>query len=273
VASITVAVVPSSLPGDRVAALDAVCIELSKLMRADVRGAVPATYAELARWLEHDRVQYAWMSPALMVLTSERIHLAPLLMAVRNERTEYCSALFVDGRKAASSVGALRGKTIAWVDPTSASGYLVPRIHLAARGLDTHELFGKELFVGSHAAVVRAVFEGIADVGATYAEQPEPGQPITRAGFRDVAPDHPVRVLEWTQAIPNDVIVGHGLLGRAEHRVFSNAILTLAERDDGRRLLHAAFHADRFTTMPRTALRPLWALVELARKNGLLAQL
>lgn len=242
-------------------------------MSAKVYAAVPSTYAELADWLEKDRVDYAWMSPALMVLTSERIQLQPILSAVRNERVDYCSALFVDANKPARSIAALRGCTVAWVDPTSASGYLLPRMHLAAHGIDPRDLFGRELFVQSHAEVVRAVLDGRADVGATYAEQPDPGQPVRRAGFCDVAPEHPFRVLEWTQPIPNDVIVGHGLIAKTEHRVFGNAVLTIAQRESGRRLLQAAFHSEQFVSTPRNALKPLWTLVELARKHGLLAQL
>ena len=249
------------------------CAALEPLVSAKVTAAVPTTYAELADWLEKDRVQYAWMSPALMVLTSERIQLQPILSAVRHDRSEYCSALFADGNKPARSLSALRGCTVAWVDPSSASGYLLPRIHLAAHGIDPRELFAHELFVQSHAEVVRAVIDGRADVGATYAEQPEPNQPVRRAGFCDVAPDHPIRVLEWTQSIPNDVIVGHGLIAKTEHRVFGNAVLTLAQRDSGRRLLHAAFHSEQFVSTPRNALKPLWTLVEVARKHGLLAQL
>ena len=268
--SITLAVVPSSTPGDRRAALDAVCDALAKILEIRVRGAMPATYAELASELEKDRVQYAWMSPTLMVLTSEQVKLQPLLSAVRGDTMEYRSALFVDGKGPTRSIEALRHTTVAWVDRTSASGYLYPRIHLAAHGIDPRELFAKELFLGSHDAVVRAVLDGRADVGATYAEQPPPGQPIHRAGFCDVAPDHPMRVLEWTQPIPNDVIAGHGLMQKAEHRVFGNAVLTLAEREDGRKLLFNAFHTERFMTTPRNTLRPLHLLVSLARKNGLL---
>ena len=271
--SITLGVVPSSTPGDRRAALDAVCAALGKLLDIRVIGTMPESYAELASELEKDRIQYAWMSPTLMVLTSEQIKLQPLLSAVRGEATEYCSALFVDGQGPARSIAGLRDKTVAWVDRTSASGYLYPRIHLAARGIDPAALFRKELFLRSHDEVVRAVLDGRADVGATYAEQPPPGQPILRAGFCDVAPDHPIRVLEWTQAIPNDLIAGHGLIPRAEHRVFGNAVLTLAEREDGRRLLFNAFHTERFMTTPNNALRPLLMLVALARKHGLLNQL
>jgi phosphonate transport system substrate-binding protein len=253
--------------------MDELCAALGTLLRTDVIGLLPDSYNELATALERDRVQYAWMSPALMVLTSERIQLQPLLSAVRNDRNDYCAALFVDAAGPVHDLEALRGETVAWVDPASAAGYLVPRIHLAANGIDPGELFGEELFLGSHAEVVRAVASGRAALGATYAEQPAPGEPIRRAGFLDVAPDREMRVLEWTQPIPNDVIVGHGLLAKVEHRVFGNAMLTLGERVDGRRLLYNAFQTERFMTTPRNALRPLWTLVELARARGLLAQM
>jgi phosphonate transport system substrate-binding protein len=273
VPAITFAAVPSSLLGDRRVAMDALCAALAGLLRCEVTGVLPDSYADLAQLLERDRVQYAWMSPALMVLTSERIQLQPLLSAVRNDRNDYCAALFVDAAGPAHDLEALRGRTVAWVDPASAAGYLVPRIHLAANGVDPSDLFGEELFLGSHAEVVRAVVSGRAALGATYAEQPAAGEPVRRAGFLDVAPDHPMRVLEWTQPIPNDVIVGHGLIAKAEHRVFGNAVLTLAERVDGRRLLYNMFHTERFMTTPRNALRSLWTLVEVARARGLLAQM
>jgi phosphonate transport system substrate-binding protein len=273
VPTITLAVVPSSMSGDRAGALDAVCAALTKILDIKVKGVTPASYAELASLLETDHVQYAWMSPALMVLTDEQIQLRPLLSAVRNDRTEYCAALFVDARGPVQRVEALRGKTVAWVDASSASGYLYPRFHLAARGIDPSALFGEELFLGSHAEVVRAVFDGRAAAGATYGAPPVKGEPVRHAGFYDVAPELPARVLEWTQTIPNDVIAGHGLLTKAQHRMFSNAILTLAERADGRKLLYNAFHSERFMTTPRNALKPLLTLVGLARQHGLLARL
>lgn len=269
---ITLAVVPSTTPGNSVEALEALCRELAKLVAQPVRTAHPASYAELASELEKDRVQYAWMPPALLVLTDENTRLTPLLSAIRNDSVEYCAALFVDADSAYRGLTDLRGATVAWVDTTSAAGYLFPRVHLATRGIDPTTFFGDELFVRSHAEVVRAVLDGRAAVGATYAERPASGPP-RRAGFLDTAPVRPVRVLEYTRAIPHDVIAGHGLLPRPEHRLFSNAILTLAEREDGRRLLKAAFHADRFTITARNALRPLWEHVRLARKHGLLPHL
>ncbi|HEY4181281.1 MAG TPA: PhnD/SsuA/transferrin family substrate-binding protein [Kofleriaceae bacterium] len=273
VSSITIGVVPSAIPGDRTAALGELCAALSTKLSVPVRGVHPESYGALVNELEKDRVQYAWMPPALLVLTSEDIQLRPLLSAVRNNQTEYSSALFVDANSPATSLGDLRGGTVAWVERTSAAGYLYPRIQLASRGIDSTRYFSNELFLGSHAEVVRAVRDGRAHLGATYAAHPEEGEPIKRSGFIDVAPVWPARVLEWTAAIPNDVIAGHGLLDRAHHRVFATALTSISSTDDGKKLLWNAFNVDKFIETPRNSLEQLRAQVQRAREHGLLAHL
>jgi phosphonate transport system substrate-binding protein len=271
--AITLALVPSSTPGDSRFALDRLCIALTKILDTPVHGINSSSYQELASEMEKDRVDYAWIPPVLMMLTQERIQLRPLLSAIRNDRTDYSAALFVDGAKPFRSLEDLRGTRVAWVDPTSASGYVIPRFHLATRGIELQGFFKEEHFLRSHTEVVRAVLDGSADVGATYGQIPEPGQPVTRAGFLDVAPHRHIRVIEWSRPIPNDMIVGHGLLSKPDHRIFSNAILTLAENDRGRRLLYAAFHADKFMTTPRLALKPIEEILEIARAHGLMQQM
>jgi phosphate/phosphite/phosphonate ABC transporter binding protein len=272
-APLTLAVIASTTLGDQRAAVDEVCAQLSTVLGVVLAGKVAGSYAELLNGFETDRVQYAWMSPALLALGRERLRIHPLLSAVRDERADYRAVLFVDAKGPFESVRELHGKRVAWVDPASAAGYLVPRLHLAALGINPTRIFDEELFVGSHAEVARAVLDGRVHVGATYAHRPPTGQPIRRAGFVDVVPGCEVRVLEWTNAIPSDVIAGHGLIPRVQQRMVANAILDLAGRDDGRRALRAAFDADQFATTPRGALRPLWHMIRLARENGLLSQL
>lgn len=157
---ITLAVVPSTTPGNSPEALEALCREIGKLVDQPVRSAHPASYAELASELEKDRVQYAWMPPALLVLTDENTRITPLLSTIRDDAVEYCAALFVAGESPIRSLAELRGKTVAWVDTASASGYLFPRVHLATRGIVPTSHFGRELFLRSHAEVVRAVLDG-----------------------------------------------------------------------------------------------------------------
>jgi len=166
---ITLAVVPSATPGDSRAALADVCRELGVLLGTSVRAFHPETYMHLVSELEKDRVQYAWMSPALVVLAVEHIQLRPLLSSVRGDSTAYRSALFVDASRPITSMEECRGMRVAWVDQTSASGYLYPRLELAARGIDPEGLFSEQLFMPSHAAVVRAGLDGRSEVGARYA--------------------------------------------------------------------------------------------------------
>ena len=97
--AITLGLVPSVTPGDSRFALDALCVALTKLLDTAVDGINCASYEDLANELEKDRVQYAWMSPTLMLLTNERIQLQPLLSSVRHGRADYASALFCDAAK------------------------------------------------------------------------------------------------------------------------------------------------------------------------------
>ncbi len=261
------------MPGQVSRALDDLTGHLTDALGAPVVGLVCESYGGLVSELERDRVQFAWMPPALLVLAEERMALRPLISAVRGDRTAYRSVLFVDAGSAYQSIDDLRGKTVAWVDPSSAAGYLYPRLHLAARGTDPSTHFGTELFLKSHHEVVRAVLDGRADIGATFAERPGFGAPIRRAGFIEVDPKRSVRVLEWTGLIPNDLIVAHGLLPQRQQQAFAHALLQLGTSPTGRRLLQGVFQAEKFMLASSRTLRPLRHLIQVAREHGLLSQL
>jgi phosphonate transport system substrate-binding protein len=192
---------------------------------------------------------------------------------VRGDKTGYRAVLFVARDSIWQSLDELAGKTVAWVDPSSAAGYLYPRLHLAARGIDPAHHFGKELFLGSHHEVVRAVLDGRAQVGATFAERPPFGAPLRHAGFLEVKGGDAVRVLDWTGLIPNDVIAAHGLLPMRQQTEVAHALLDLAATPFGHDLAKRLFQCDRFAMASRRALRPLRQLVRVAREHGILTTL
>ncbi len=98
-------------------------------------------------------------------------------------------ALFVLERSGLRSPQDLAGVRAAWVDRQSVSGYLLIRAHLRGLGIMPERAFTSDRFFGSHEAVVRAVVEDSADVGATFIHLDErPGrqeQRILRAGWGD----------------------------------------------------------------------------------------
>ena len=77
---------------------------------------------------------------------SHTVHTAtPLAIPTRRGATVYHAALIVrrDGPK---TIEECRGRRATWVQRDSAADYLVPRLHMAAQGLDVLRFFSRELF-------------------------------------------------------------------------------------------------------------------------------
>jgi len=60
----------------------------------------------------------------------------------------------------------IKGKTFAFVDVASTSGYLIPQAVLKGAGIDPEKDFAETFFAGSHPGVIEAVKNGQVDAGA-----------------------------------------------------------------------------------------------------------
>src|SRR5690606_906519 len=100
----------------------------------------------------------------------------------------------------------LRGTTIAWVDPGSASGYQFPYVTLKNEyGIDPDtEMTG--IFAGSHDAAALAVYLGDVDVAVTFGGSPgSDGRETIEGDYPDVKEQ--VCILGYSADIPNDGMV------------------------------------------------------------------
>jgi phosphonate transport system substrate-binding protein len=79
---------------------------------------------------------------------------------------DYRCLLIVPAKSDRGSLDDLRGATIAYTDPESNTGCLVPTAVLARRGLDSNTFFKKHTFTGSHDKSIQAVALGLVDVAA-----------------------------------------------------------------------------------------------------------
>ncbi len=181
----------------------------------------------LAHAFEDGEVDLAWTSPILALTHPSMGRGVPLASAVRQGATHYHSVLFVSSDSSLKSATALQGCSVAWVAPTSASGYVFPRVALASQGLDPQTLFKTEIFCFSHGAVVDAVLSGQADVGASFAvfEDGDATKPLLRAGFQDTEHDIAVRILVVSAPIPSDL----WLATRPAHQQLGDRLLRSLE--------------------------------------------
>ncbi|MGH1346332.1 MAG: phosphate/phosphite/phosphonate ABC transporter substrate-binding protein [Nannocystales bacterium] len=216
------------------------------------------------------RVHLAWVSPTLFLLSDAFSPAVPFASAVREGASQYNGVLFVREDSSIRSAESLRGSRVAWVAPTSAAGYLMPRLALAKLGLNPTELFASEAFLDTHGAVARAVAQGSADVGATFAlfDDANPAGTLRRAGF-DGIEDLDARVVLGSSPIPSDLIV-------ASHHVppWIRGNLAIALRnlsDDGsyKELFAALFGSEGYREHTPAALDGLARDLSVARERGL----
>jgi phosphonate transport system substrate-binding protein len=123
----------------------------------------------------------------------------------------YYAALFVHADSPYKTLADLKGKSIAYPDPNSTSGYLFPRAFMRQRGLDPDTYFAKSGFAGGHNQTVIAVLHKQYDAGLTWTSgigNPEEG--YSRGTFRIMMASTPrqlamkdIRVIELFGPIPN----------------------------------------------------------------------
>jgi phosphonate transport system substrate-binding protein len=93
----------------------------------------------------------------------------PLVMNVEpNGGKGYHSVLIVRADSPHKSVEDLKGKSLAWADPNSTSGYLVPNAALRDAGIDPTKHFSRTLFSGGHEQSVIGVLKGNFDSAFTW---------------------------------------------------------------------------------------------------------
>jgi phosphonate transport system substrate-binding protein len=204
---VTLAVVSSAPTASR--DLDALAEALSLAASRPVRPLLLSSYAELEPAVASGRADLVWAPPLVAAgLEAREIAAIDLCCTRGGGRIDYHAALFTRHASRIETLADLAGAHVAWVDENSSAGYLFPRLHLRAQGLDPEALFGEQSFLGTHASVAMAVLAGEADAGATYLSlAPGTEKPISAGWLEAGAGINGAYILAVAGPIPNDVIV------------------------------------------------------------------
>lgn len=178
---------------------------MGEKLKVRVRFMVAQEYHDLVSDLKRGIIHIAAFSPgAYSDALDEGIEKEAVYVAsTQNQGSNYYRGLVIT-RPQFNSLGALKGKTFAFVEKGSSSGYKFPLALLLQMGVDPHRYFSKVYYLGSHALVVDAVVNGKADAGATW------------DGFAESTPafkDKKIKTLFKTQPIPYDAIVVYRKMG------------------------------------------------------------
>ncbi|SCC82344.1 phosphonate ABC transporter substrate-binding protein [Saliniramus fredricksonii] len=125
----------------------------------------------------------------------------------------YIAAMYVRSDSDIHSLEGMEGYSLAYADPNSTSGYLIPRAELRAAGINDAEFFSRTGFGGGHEQAVIAVLEGQYDAGVTWVSgQGNPADGYTRGNLRRMIDNGlldmaDLRVIWESNLIPNGPVV------------------------------------------------------------------
>jgi phosphonate transport system substrate-binding protein len=202
------------------------------------------------------RAHAAWAPP---IAHARAVRDGAELIAIPERRglLAFRSALLVRTESVWVSPAGMRGVRAAWTDPSSASGYLFPRMHLEAAGVDPKRDL-TEHFHGSARRACEAVLSGEADLCACFVRPDSAGDP--QLALADVdrivrGASERLRVIALTDVIPPDGIIFGPALAAADRHGVRDALLELHRTPEGRTALDLLMQAERLVPPNEHVLR------------------
>jgi phosphonate transport system substrate-binding protein len=165
---LTVGLIPSEDSRAMIANSQAMMDMLSKALGMPVKPFVAADYNGVIEALRSKRLDVAYLGPFSYVLGTTVADIEAFAVAETKKagRTSYRSYVISNKASNIKTVNDLKGKTFAFVDPSSTSGHLFPKAGLMKAGLDTDKDFGRVIFSGSHDSNAIAVQNRKVDAAA-----------------------------------------------------------------------------------------------------------
>jgi phosphonate transport system substrate-binding protein len=136
------------------------------------------------------------------------------------------------------------GLRVAWVEPSSASGYLLAKAHLLRAGINPVHVFTVQDFLGSHDAVCKAVAAGTYDLGATFSDQTSNATRVSGCEGALGKNATKLSVVTVTDEVPNDVLVAAPNVKHGSVELLREAGRAAPGTELGKESLKAAFLAE-----------------------------
>ncbi|MBI4950479.1 MAG: PhnD/SsuA/transferrin family substrate-binding protein [Myxococcales bacterium] len=187
--------------------------------------AIADSYEHTGELLASDRADFGLLPPLLLVATLAREpRLQPLAVRLFDGSRASDGYLLIRDDAPLAQPKDLRGRSICYVDRTSTTGYLLPRIWMRQAGLDPDKDV-TAVVSGDHLAAMRDLGAGKCDAAAVYS-----GAYLTAS--KDGIAVGRLRVMAITGHVPQDAMVAAPGLPAAEVKRLRDALLGFEPQRD-----------------------------------------
>jgi phosphonate transport system substrate-binding protein len=204
------------------------------------RTAVPASYVAVVEAFGTAKADIACINTFSYLMANAKYGAEARLRVVRDYgETTYKGEFLTRVDSGIDSLKDISGHTIAYVDPSSTSGYILPKAMLRRLGVKPSE----SVFAMRHDNVVTMVYQRQVDVGAAYYAPPdlvtgeiEDARLRVEKQFPDVAKK--IKIIGFTQDIPNDPWVFRKDMDEGMKEKIINALLKFVKTPEGQKALY-----------------------------------
>jgi len=225
---------------------------------------IPTSYAAQIEAMCAGQADVAFIAPLQMTLAIDKNCGTPILAALRVDpdskqlSTTYYSQILVKTDSGINDLNGLKGKTFAFADALSASGYVFPTLTVKNKtGQDPKTFFSSTKFAGGHDKVALAVYSGEVAGGATFIDV------RTNAGMpADIL--QKTKLIDKAGPIPNDgVALRKGFPDDIGKQV-TKSLVDYAKTDAGKAAFKSLFSWDGMQEVDAKFYDPMREAAKLA---------
>lgn len=194
---------------------------------------IPQSFIAVVEAFGSKRADVASINTFGYILANDKYQAEAKLTVLRHGLATYQSQFITKVDSPIKTLKDFEGKKIAFVDPASTTGFLLPKKVLNDKGIKPSQ----EIFAMKHDSVISMIYQGQADGGATFYSPPSGGEiqdarRLVKTQYPDV--EKKIRIVELSEHIPNDPIVFRKDLPEDVKKTIVEAFLKFVQTPEGK---------------------------------------
>lgn len=209
---------------------------LTEEIGVKVEAFTATNYVGVVEGLGSGQVDFGIIPPLAYVLANKESDAKVILTAINKDgQTTYHSQYLVRNDSEINELIDVKGKRVAFVDPSSTSGYLFPGADMMSKGIDLEEDITYS-YSGGHDKSIQLLLNGDVDLVSTFVD--------AREKYIEDFPEvnEKSKVLGYTADIPNISVTLRGDMDSEMEKKLKDALIKIGDSDDGKKLLSELFN-------------------------------
>lgn len=233
---------------------------------------IPQSFVAVVEAFGTKRADIAAMNSAGYLLANEKYGAEARMTVLRHGMSTY-SAMFIAKKDSkVKTIEDLAGKKIAFVDPISTSGYILPLKMLRDKKIEPKET----VFALKHDNVVSMVYQGQVDAGAAFYSPPsknDKGEDVMDDARRLVKTQYPdvedkVVIIGQSEQIPNDPFIFRKDMPEEMKLKIIDSMMKFIETEEGKVAFKAIYGVTGLKLATDADYNPMREMLKTAGKSA-----